>query len=284
MTIQPALAPTTSTAESPFDSIRRYTDDGAEYWSARELMPLLGYETWEGFKEVLGRATTAAHTTTTQVTDHFRHASKVIEGGRWGQQTVTDHHMTRYGCYLVAMNGDPSRKPEIAAAQTYFAVRTREAETAAPATRPQMTRLQLIDLAREAELERLAAEERAAVAEATVAELTPKAEAHDAYLAAPNAGRLVREVAHLLGWKERALRQFLIDERLIYTRYTPCVSTQYDPYAQHAHHFKAVETVITHQWGHCSHFTLYVLPSGIELIRRRAALRTQQQATMIGRI
>jgi DNA-damage-inducible protein D len=256
-------------AGTPFDAIRRRDGDGAEYWSARDLMPLLGYQSWQKFELAVDRATIAAKSTGADTSRHFTGTNKVIKGGRWGEQTVSDVHLSRYGCYLVAMNGDP-RKPQIAAAQTYFAVRTHEAETATAASGPQLTRLELIHLACQAELERLAAEQRAITAEAANAELIPKAQAHDAYLAAPNNGRLVREVAQLLGYTERALRQFLIDQRMIYPRYAPCTTTQYDAYASLAHHFKPVETVVNHQWGPCSHFTLYVLPSGTELIRRRA--------------
>jgi DNA-damage-inducible protein D len=61
--------------------------------------------------------------------DHFATARKVIDGGRWGRQKVNDYRLTRFGAYHVALAGD-GRKPEVAAAKTYFAVKTREAEVA----------------------------------------------------------------------------------------------------------------------------------------------------------
>lgn len=113
---------------SPFDAIRRVTPEGREYWSARELMPLLGYEKWERFVDAIDRAKISAHNAGYQVTDHFPGAGKMIEAGKGAQRTVVDFHLSRFACYLIALNGDP-RKPEIAAAQTYFVIRTREAET-----------------------------------------------------------------------------------------------------------------------------------------------------------
>lgn len=123
-----------SGAASPFDSIMLLDHNGDECWSARDLHVPMGYEKWERFEVAIQRAMTATRNSGLDPLDHFRGASKVINGGRWGRQNVADYRLTRYACYLVAMNGDP-RKPEIAAAQTYFAVRTREAEllTTAPA-------------------------------------------------------------------------------------------------------------------------------------------------------
>lgn len=110
---------------SPFDAIRRVTPEGREYWSARELMPLLGYEKWERFADAIDRAKIAAHNSGYDVAQNFPGAGKV-SGSRGPAQS--DYHLSRYACYLVAMCSDP-RKPEVAAALTYFAIRTREAET-----------------------------------------------------------------------------------------------------------------------------------------------------------
>lgn len=104
-----------------------------------------------------------------------------------------------------------------------------------------------------------------------VAELAPKADLADNYLTAQGGARLVREVAKPLGMKERDLRRFLLDEKLTFTKHAPCGDVQYDHYAQFAHHFQARETVVNHTWGTCSHYTLYILPRGVELIRKRMA-------------
>lgn len=113
--------------QSPFDAIRRTTPEGREYWSARDLMPLLGYSVWRDFANAVQRAKVACSNSGTDPIVNFAAARKIT-----GTKPAEDFHLSRYACYLVALNGDP-RKPEIAAAQTYFVIRTREAETAAPA-------------------------------------------------------------------------------------------------------------------------------------------------------
>lgn len=109
---------------SPFDAIRRL-DERGEYWLARELMPLLGYEQWRRFEDAIERAAVAARNAGHDPYDAFCRLRQEGTGGR----PRDDFRLTRYAAYLVAMNGDP-RKPEIAAAQTYFATKTREAEMA----------------------------------------------------------------------------------------------------------------------------------------------------------
>lgn len=124
------------TTQSPFDSIRRFREDGSEFWSARELMVLLGYEKWERFESVVDRAKASASAQDEllpgagkQLDDHFPGAGKMVSLGSGSVREVPDVHLSRFAAYLVAMNGDP-RKPEIAAAQRYFAIRTRQAERA----------------------------------------------------------------------------------------------------------------------------------------------------------
>lgn len=117
-----------TTRTSPFDRLRQVHPDGSEYWSARDLMPYLGYEKWERFADAVERAAFAIINTGM---DPNSQASRVREPSGATRQMREDFHLTRYGAYMVAMNSDP-RKVEVAAAQSYFATRAREAEVAQP--------------------------------------------------------------------------------------------------------------------------------------------------------
>lgn len=117
----------TSNQAPDFDSVKQTNVYGIEYWSARDLAPLLGYNKWQRFEDALQRAMAACEQTGNIVHDHFTPSGKMITTGKGARREVKDFALSRLACYLVAQNGDP-RKPEIAAAQVYFAVSTRAHE------------------------------------------------------------------------------------------------------------------------------------------------------------
>lgn len=110
-----------------FDSVAKKTEENIEFWYARDLMGLLGYEQWRNFENVINHAIESCEASEIEPLDHFREVTKMVALGSGAQRQVKDYMLTRYACYLIAMNGDTS-KEEIAFAQSYFAVQTRKQE------------------------------------------------------------------------------------------------------------------------------------------------------------
>ncbi|WP_084294938.1 phage antirepressor KilAC domain-containing protein [Rhodococcus sp. p52] len=174
----------TDSPQSPFDRVRQVRDDGSEFWSARDLVPLLGYGAdWRNFAAAIDRAKATAANQGMDIATLFVGATEK-SGGRPRE----DFHLARFACYLVAMNGDP-RKPEVAAAQAYFAIQTRAAETATAPAVPQSYADALRAAADEAE--------RAEAAERRAAELEPPAKAWN-ILASASGNYSVAEAAKIL--------------------------------------------------------------------------------------
>ena len=104
-----------------------YEYKGIECWSARELQQIFAYADWRNFLKVADKAKAACENAGEKVSDHFVDVNKMIDLAKGAQREIEDIALTRYACYLIAQNGDPS-KPSVAFAQTYFAVQTRKQE------------------------------------------------------------------------------------------------------------------------------------------------------------
>jgi DNA-damage-inducible protein D len=109
------------------DAIRHVARNGVEFWMARELQGILRYQRWEDFQKIIGKALAACEGAGAAPRNHFRQTPKMINVGKGAQRETVDWFLSRYACYLIAMNGD-SGKPEIAFAQAYFAVQARKQE------------------------------------------------------------------------------------------------------------------------------------------------------------
>ena len=113
--------------ESVFEDIKKYLDDGTEFWYARDLQSTLEYADWRNFLKVIEKAKTACTNSGNFVEDHFVDVTKMVDIGSGAEREIQDIQLSRYACYLIMQNGDP-RKEVIAIGQTYFAVKTRQQE------------------------------------------------------------------------------------------------------------------------------------------------------------
>lgn len=252
---------------NPFDSIR-CQDDTGEWWSARELMPLMGYDKWERFVDAIDRARVAASNSGESPDWHAsRLREPVATRGNAPDTVRVNYRLTRYGAYLVAMNGDP-RKDEIAKAQTYFAFKTRQAETAVPAPRRELSNRDLARMVIEEADRADRAELALGIVAAKVTDLEPDAARARRTIDADGVC-LVRTVAKRFGLKEKSLREFMYAERLLIRG----GASHNEPYARHVQsgHFevktRAVE--IDHDGPPTMRSTTFITPKGEALLWKR---------------
>lgn len=115
------------TLTNNFEAHAHTTDQGVEFWLARDVQHLLDYTKWDNFQNVISKAKTACEVSGQNISDHFADVGKMVTIGSGAEKEIADIMLTRFACYLIAQNGDP-RKETIAFAQRYFATQTRKAE------------------------------------------------------------------------------------------------------------------------------------------------------------
>jgi DNA-damage-inducible protein D len=93
-----------------FESFANQTDQGVEFWLARDLQHLLGYSQWKNFINVLNKAKTSCEVSGHEIADHFADVGKMVVIGSGAEKEVPDIMLTRYACYLIAQNGDPRER------------------------------------------------------------------------------------------------------------------------------------------------------------------------------
>lgn len=111
------------------EEVKKLNSQGDDFWIGREIFPILGYAEWDSFLPVIQRAEESITAAGGEPSHHIRHTTKMMGVGKGGRRRVGECFLSRGACYLIAMNGQPS-KPEIAAAQHYFAIQARNAELA----------------------------------------------------------------------------------------------------------------------------------------------------------
>lgn len=113
-----------NTTKTIFEQIRREDENGNEYWSSRELSEVLGYSVYRNFKPVIEKAKESCKNSNHNIIDHFAEMRNMVELGSGAKRKIEDVKLSRYACYLIVQNADPS-KDIVAIGQTYFAVQTR---------------------------------------------------------------------------------------------------------------------------------------------------------------
>jgi DNA-damage-inducible protein D len=113
--------------ENQFETIKRIDDNGSEYWSSRDLAKVLGYSDYRNFQTVINKAKITCENSGQVINNHFVEATDMVQLGSGAEKSVGTVYLSRYACYLIVQNSDPT-KVVVAKGQTYFAIQTRRQE------------------------------------------------------------------------------------------------------------------------------------------------------------
>lgn len=251
------------------DLLKVVTLTDGEVWSARDLMPFAGYVEWRKFSDAINRAIESVNSSGLNAADHFVGTAKMVQIGSGARREVEDMQLTRYGCYILFQNAD-ARKPEIAAAQQYFAIQTRKQEIAAPISDDEI-------VARALQI----TSDRVKQLEAKVIEDAPKVAYVDEFVS-PEDVILFKVAAQQCGMTEPEFRAKLLAANWVYrkligTRWSGTQGKNVDEfewraYADHADKFslKPQHNAPRHHNGQVKQ-TLYIHAASMPAIRLRFA-------------
>jgi DNA-damage-inducible protein D len=254
--------------EARLNDLRVVTLTDGEVWSARDLMEFAGYDRWDNFSKAITRAVRSVEASGLDAADHFRGSAKKVRIGSGSTREIEDVEVTRYGCYILFQNADGS-KPEIAAAQQYFAVQTRKQELATP----NLTDDEIV--ARALQI----TSQRVQQLEAKITEDAPKVAYVDEFVDRDDVV-LFRVAASEIGIGEQELRDRLgsagwIYRSLIGTRWSKSKGREVKEYeyraaSAHADKFRSMpqHNAPRHHNGQVR-TTLYIRSSALPAIRRR---------------
>ncbi len=243
--------------------VRTVTIDGEPWFVGMDVTSVLGYAN--------GRDAL------TSLPERMRNTVAIPDGKRGNPNRAI---VSEFGVYRLIMRSNlpaAERFQDWLAEEVIPSIRRTGSYSAVPAL-PDLTTPQGV-LALATQFQRTA--EQLVEADARVKELEPKALVHDTLMAAQEGDLLVRQAAKAIGWPEKQLRHFLLDEKLIYRRQATCGAAQYDFYAAHADCFNAVEKVVEHTWGSCAHYTLHLTPRGLSFVQMRIGKRQGEMRAAI---
>lgn len=115
--------------QNKFEIIKHFDNNGAEYWSSRDLAKALEYANYQKFLNVIKKAEIACENSGEDIHNHFAHTGEMVIVGSGATRTVETIYLSRYACYLIVQNSDPN-KVVVAKGQTYFAIQTHRQEKA----------------------------------------------------------------------------------------------------------------------------------------------------------